>query len=285
LTIHDLLARGGPRASWRATVRVVGADTGGTVDVTWGLVDPGTLARIVVVSPHFDDAVLGAAHLIARHRGATVVTVLGGRPPAYPAEPTSWDAYGGFLPGDDVVALRREEDRAAMAYLEAKPVWLDFPDHQYLAKDKRPTAAQVAPVLEEALEAASPTAVFLPMGLANPDHVLTHDAGLMARAALAESKSPPAWFCYEDHGYKHIPGILAWRVAKLFKSGLWPTPAVVPIDPDMARKRTAIELYKSQVPPLQRDHVLDERLDANVPEQYWRLEPPPEGWERLTDAV
>jgi hypothetical protein len=31
--------------------------------------------------------------------------------------------------------------------------------------------------------------------------------------------------------------------------------------------------------------VLDERLDANVPEQYWRLEPPPKGWERLTDTV
>ncbi len=115
------------------------------------------------------------------------------------------------------------------------------------------------------------------MGLANPDHDLTHEAGLLARAALESSPTPPAWFCYEDHGYKHIPGILAWRVAKLFKSGLWPTPAVVPIDPDMARKRAAIEFYKSQLPPLQRDHVLDERLDANVPEQYWRLEPPPGG--------
>ena len=74
-------------------------------------------------------------------------------------------------------------------------------------------------------------------------------------------------------------------MAKLFKSGLWPTPAVVPIDPDMARKRAAIEFYKSQVAPLQRDHVLDERLDANVPEQYWRLEPPPPGWEMLADTV
>jgi LmbE family N-acetylglucosaminyl deacetylase len=263
----------------------VGADTGGTVEVTWGLVDPGTMARIVVVSPHFDDAVLGAAHLIDAHPGTTVVTVLGGRPPAYPDEPTSWDACGGFRAGDDVVALRREEDRAAMAFLEATPVWLDFPDHQYLAKEKRPRPEQVAPVLEEAIRAASPTAVFLPMGLANPDHALTHDAGLAARAALLESESSPAWFCYEDHGYKHIPGILAWRVAKLFKSGLWPTPAVVPVEPDMARKRAAIDLYKSQLPPLQRDHALDERLDANVPEQFWRLEPPPKGWERLADTV
>jgi len=172
-----------------------------------------------------------------------------------------------------------------MAFLGATPVWLDFPDHQYLAKDERPRPPEVAPVLEEAIAAASPTAVFLPMGLANPDHALTHDAGLLAREALGESGNGPAWFCYEDHGYKHIPGILAWRIAKLFKSGLWPTPAVVPIEPDMVRKRAAIDHYKSQLPPLQRDHVLDERLDANVPEQYWRLEPPPQGWERLADTV
>jgi len=252
---------------------------------TWGLVDPGTLARVVVVSPHFDDAVLGAAHLIAGHPGTTVITVLGGPPPAYPAEPTDWDACGGFRPGDDVVALRREEDRAAMAFLKADPVWLEFPDHQYLAKEQRPRPPEVAPALEAALREAAPSAVFLPMGLANPDHDLTHEAGLLARHAFVQSGEDAAWFCYEDHGYKHIPGILAWRVAKLFKSGLWPTPAVVPIVPDMAVKRSAIEMYKSQVPPLQRDHVLDQRLDANVPEQYWQLAPPPAGWEPLMDTI
>jgi len=254
-------------------------------DVTWGLVDRSVLSRIVVVSPHFDDAILGAAYLLTTYPGSTVITVLGGRPPAYPPEATDWDACGGFVAGDDVVALRRDEDRAAMDYVDATPVWLEFPDHQYLAKEQRPRPTDVAPALQAAIAELDPTAVFLPMGLANPDHVLTHDAGLMVRSALEESGSGPAWFCYEDHGYKHIPGILAWRVAKLFKSGLWPTPAVVAIEPDMDRKRAAIALYISQVAPLERDHVLSERLDANVPEQYWRLSPPPAGWERLTDSV
>jgi len=214
-----------------------------------------------------------------------VITVLGGRPPAYPAEATDWDACGGFVAGDDVVAARREEDRAVMEYLDATPVWLEFSDHQYLAKEDRPQAVDVAPALDSALAAARPTAVFLPMGLANPDHVVTHDAGLIVRSKLVESGTGPAWFCYEDHGYKHIPGILAWRVAKLFKAGVWPTPAVVAIQPDMDRKRAAIAFYKSQIAPLERDHVLTERLAANVPEQYWRLAPPPAGWERLADSV
>jgi LmbE family N-acetylglucosaminyl deacetylase len=123
------------------------------------------------------------------------------------------------------------------------------------------------------------------MGLANPDHVVTHDAGLLVRSELVGSGGGPAWFAYEDHGYKHIPGMLAWRVTKLFKAGLWPTPAVVPIEPDMKRKEAAIAFYKSQVAPLERDHVLSERLAANVPEQYWRLAAPPAGWELLIDLV
>ncbi len=267
----------------------------------WGAVDEGVWARILVVSPHFDDAALGAAHLLGTYPDSTVVTVLGGRPPHYPDPPTDWDSAGGFRAGDDVVAVRREEDRAAMEVMGATPVWLDFPDHQYLAPDRRPTPTQVAVELTATINGAAPTAVFLPLGLANPDHVLTHDAGLLARDAIvgtgpasAATEGPgaeagptavgPVWFCYEDAGYKHLPGLMAWRISKLFRSGLWPTPAVVPVRPDMAQKRAAIGKYESQLAPLERDHLLSERLDANVPEQFWRLEPPPPGWERLASS-
>ena len=249
--------------------------------VTWGEVDPALLARIVVLSPHFDDAAMGAGQMLIRHaeKQTTVITVLGGRPPSYPDPPSPWDALGGFRAGDDVVGVRREEDRSAMELIGADHVWLDFADHQYLDPADRPKAQDVAPVLEEAIVAQAPTAVFAPMGLANPDHVLTHDAAMIVR----ERHSDLAWFAYEDHGYKHIPGMLAWRVSKLFRSGLWPTPALVPVTADTELKRKAIWCYSSQIPPLERDHALSERLDANVPEQFWRLDPPPTGWERMVD--
>ena len=254
----------------------------GDVQVTWGQVGSEELDRIVVLSPHFDDAAMGAGQMLIRHTGAatTVITVLGGRPPAYPDPPSEWDALGGFRAGDDVVAIRREEDRSAMAVLGADPVWLDFADHQYLAEPDRPKPEDVAPSLEAAILDKEPTAVFVPMGLANPDHVLTHDAALIVRARHQDW----AWFAYEDHGYKHIPGLLAWRVSKLFRSGLWPTPALVPVSVDLELKRKAIWCYTSQIPPLERDHALTERLDANVPEQFWRLAPPPAGWEMLTEV-
>ena len=250
---------------------------------TWGQVSPAELRVIVAVSPHFDDAAMGAGQMLLRHAGVArtaVVTVFGGPPSGYPDPPTEWDALGGFQGGDDVVAVRRNEDRAAMAVLGAEPVWLDFVDHQYLEPGNRLAAADVAPALAGAIGGLEPTAVFLPMGLANPDHVVTHEAGLLVRERLPGV----AWFAYEDQGYKHLPGLLAWRVSRLFRSGLWPTPAVVPVDPDPTGKWEAVRCYQSQLPPLERDHELAERLDANVPEQFWRLAPPPRGWELLTEV-
>ena len=96
--------------------------------------------------------------------------------------------------------------------------------------------------------------------------------------------SEPAWFCYEDMGYKHIPGLLAWRVAQLFRAGIWPTPQAPTIDQGEERKRRALAHYCSQLKALNTDWDLDEKLDAPAPEQLWRLAPPPAGWEGLTQA-
>lgn len=247
----------------------------------WGALEAGALERIVVVSPHFDDAVLGASHLLGAHPGTVVVTVHGGTPDAYPDPPSTWDARGGFGPGDDVVAARRLEDVAALAVLGATSTWLDFPDGQYAPGGVRPSPAEVAVALEAAVREIGPTAVFLPMGIANPDHTLTHDAGLLVRASLGSAPDGPVWFAYEDAGYCNLPGLLAWRLSRLFRSGLWPTPSIVPVEIDMAKKRAAIACYASQVPPLEFEHLLTERLDANLPEQHWRLDAPPTGWEGL----
>jgi hypothetical protein len=57
----------------------------------------------------------------------------------------------------------------------------------------------------------------------------------------------------------------------------------MPLDPDLAPKRAAIADYPSQVRALEADWQLWRRIDAPTPEQYWRLAPPPAGWEGLAD--
>ncbi len=248
--------------------------------LTWGVLPPDTFERVLVFSPHFDDAAMGAGHLLLAHPGSTVCTVFAGFPDHSPAEVTEWDALGGFETGDDVVATRREEDLAALEVLGAHHLWLDFPDHQYLEPQDRPTADDVAPAIAAAIDTVAPTAVVLPLGIANPDHVVTHDAGVQ----VARQRPDLAWFAYEDAGYKHIPGMMAWRVSKLFRSDLWPTPMIVPTNQDHGRKRASIECYVSQLAPLRADHALDARIDGAVAEQFWQLAPPPPGWEQMRDA-
>ena len=249
--------------------------------LTWGVLPRETFDRVLVFSPHFDDAAMGAGHLLLAHPGTTVCTVFAGPPDRYPDEPSEWDALGGFRSGDDVVAIRRQEDLAALDVLDAEHHWLDFVDHQYLEPDARATADAVAPALAAVVDAVAPTAVVLPLGIANPDHVVTHEAGVL----VAHERPDLAWFAYEDAGYKHIPGMLAWRISKLFRSDLWPTPMIVPTRQDHARKRAAIECYVSQLEPLRRDHALEARIDGAVAEQFWMLAPPPPGWERMRDAL
>jgi LmbE family N-acetylglucosaminyl deacetylase len=248
--------------------------------LTWGVLPPGTFDRVLVFSPHFDDAAMGAGHLLMAHPGSTVCTVFAGPPDRYPDEPSEWDALGGFRAGDDVVAIRRREDLAALELLGAEHRWLEFVDHQYLSPHERATPDDVAPALAAVVDAVAPTAVVLPLGLANPDHVVTHEAGVQ----VARDRTDLTWFAYEDAGYKHIPGMMAGRIAKLFRSDLWPTPMIVPTEQDHARKRAAIECYVSQLAPLRRDHALEARINGAVAEQFWMLAPPPPGWERMRDA-
>jgi LmbE family N-acetylglucosaminyl deacetylase len=246
---------------------------------SWGLPAPGELDRIVVVSPHLDDAVLGCARFLSAHAGATVVTVFAGNPPEYPTDPMRlWDVQSGFGPGDDVMEARRNEDRAALGLLGADFCHLDFVEHTYRPGNQpvepRVIADRLAPVLEQ----LAPTVVLAPFGLANPDHDVTHRACMQVRD---HSNDGPAWWCYEDMGYKHIPGMLAWRVAQLFRRGIWPTPVCPRVDHDFARKDAAVACYTSQLYALEDDWQIGAKLAAPAPEQFWRLAPPPAGWERL----
>jgi hypothetical protein len=95
--------------------------------------------------------------------------------------------------------------------------------------------------------------------------------------------SEPAWFCYEDSGYKHIPGLLAWRISALFRCGVWPTPVAIDTEGGDPAKRRALARYQSQMKALETDWGIGAKLGA--PEQLWRLAPPPAGWESLVEST
>jgi len=229
--------------------------------------------------------VLSCGQFLAAHPGATVVTVFSGIPSSYPDPPSPWSALGGFTAADDVVGARRAEDRRALERLGATPHWLDFLESMFLAEHEPvATASEIADVLVAVLAELDPTVVLLPFGLANPEHVVVHDAALLVRERWGDRRGVE-WIAYEDIAYKQIPGQLAWRVAKLFRAAVWPTPVAMPVDPALEAKRAAIAEYPSQVRALDADWALWPRIDAPTPEQYWRLDAPPDGWEAMIDLV
>lgn len=211
--------------------------------------------KLVAVSPHLDDAVLGCADLVAAHPGAIVVTVIAGRPG--PHEVTDWDRRCGFGPNDDVIGARRDEDAAAVRMLGAVPMWLDFLDRQYMSDWSSPKPADVAAALRPL--AATADLVASPLGMLHPDHVAVAEACFNVARAMPDVR----WVVYEDAIYRATHGATDEATARLAVAGLSLEPMEVR---PTSLKREAVARYTSQVIGL--GELLD---DAKRPERYWDL--------------
>jgi LmbE family N-acetylglucosaminyl deacetylase len=222
------------------------------------------LERVLVVSPHFDDAVLSCAHVVAAAREAVVVTVFGGRPERYPPVPSAWDERCGFRAGDDVVARRRAENTSALEALAARDESCALVDAQYRDGEWYAIADVVA-ALQPAFERFGPTTVVLPLGIGHRDHRLACAAAL----ALRRGREELSWAAYAEYPY-------AWRevdwetkrLARLRRRGYRFTPVLgVPATPEA--KAAALSRYESQLVGLE----LGEQLCrvAAAPEHLWRV--------------
>ncbi|MBV2155381.1 PIG-L deacetylase family protein [Kitasatospora sp. SUK 42] len=153
----------------------------------------------LVVSPHFDDAVLSCGDtLLTRDAATTVLTVCGGSPgPGTP--PSEWDWQCGFADGHQAAEHRRQEDERACAAAGAATVHLPFADLPYSGpKDVEEIAAALEPHLAGADEVWAPTGIGV-----HEDHLATRDAVLLAAQRLAI----PRLNLYADNPYA---GALGW---------------------------------------------------------------------------
>jgi LmbE family N-acetylglucosaminyl deacetylase len=229
---------------------------------------PGSFQRLLVVSPHCDDAVLSCGRLLETHPGSAVVTVFAGTQPA--GQPlTEWDRAAGFEPGDDVMAHRRAEDRRALSLLHSDPIWLNFHDSQYQVTV---TSGAIQRALRAVIEAVRPHVVFLPWGLFHSDHIITHDAGIDVCLSLQNH----AWFLYEETPYRRVPGLLTERLAHTRNRGLRIKRVTLESQGNADRKAAAVACYQSQLKAL----VSPGRpgfLDAFEEERYWHIPPIREG--------
>jgi hypothetical protein len=211
----------------------------------------------VVVSPHLDDAVFSAWHLLGGAGDARVVNVFDAVPPEGTAPPR-WDRLTGAHDSVERMRERRDEDRRALELAGRSSVGLDFLDSQY--RD----GPLDADALETALDrAAGDGELVAPAGIGeHSDHVAVRDAALAlgARGAAVSfyAELPyatefgwPAWVDASEPDPFVDPG--AWWAdawAPLFDARYAPIP--IELDADAQRRKIeAMREYRTQFPALE----------------------------------
>jgi LmbE family N-acetylglucosaminyl deacetylase len=202
----------------------------------------------LVLSPHFDDAVLSVGAWLSRHPGTTVATVCSGLP-GEGISAHGWDAGSGFSSGNDATLGRRREDANALATLKAEQRMLGFLDGPYRTHGKYHESESGHTAMYEALvqaithllEEIQPDRLLFPLGWGHDDHRITSDAAV----TVVREVGTPA-IAYAELPYAVAdPAFAAIRIGQLQDAGLkvidYPTPTG-----DLDLKRMAWNCYPSQ---------------------------------------
>jgi LmbE family N-acetylglucosaminyl deacetylase len=242
---------------------------------------------LLAVSPHLDDAVLSVGATLAGHaeagRAVVVCTVFAGelRPPL---SDTAREFHAMCGLGDDAVAVRKAEDRDAVAAIGATALHWGFLDALYRRRGdgwligrmgehfdprlelERELAAAVQARLRDLVRSLRPAAVWTCAGIG--DHVDHRVVLAAAQAACAEASVELA--LWEDLPYA-LDRSPRERHPPLVDDGA---------EPDVARKLDAIARYGSQLEMLFgagadwraafRAHADARRAACGVPELVWR---------------
>jgi LmbE family N-acetylglucosaminyl deacetylase len=215
--------------------------------------------KILVISPHFDDAVLSAGQFIADRPDADVVTVFAGLPLTPDNVLTPYDEKCGFESARDAVGERTRENDNALALLNAVPINLDFPDSQYdtgLANSVH--VDHIVEALQNIVDENHYEFIMAPLGLSHPDHIKVTDAVIRLK-----TKCPI--YLWEDMPVRVVdPLVVIPRLALfgLTPNKFWNTGIT---DKNMAKKIRALTCYKSQIGT----GILDPYL-MYVPERFWK---------------
>lgn len=236
--------------------------TEGAVDLAMAmdLEDVSSLFPLVVVSPHYDDAVFSCGDLLAAAPRSTVVTVYTGSP-SNPSIVTDWDQRCGFASAGEAMHARGAENRAALSLLQASGVDLEFLDSQYL-QGGRSGSDLLGDALASTISQLQPTAVFSPLGLFHEDHI--HVSRILT--TICHRLPAIHWFAYADIPYCKQAERVRQRLGELADHGVYAVP--LRIHMKAGRKAAALDSYQSQLRGLGYENG---QPILSVPEQYWRL--------------
>ncbi|HWY90492.1 MAG TPA: PIG-L family deacetylase [Solirubrobacteraceae bacterium] len=196
----------------------------------------------VILSPHFDDAVLSCWHVLASAGEVLVVNVFAGEPPA--GALGWWDRLAGASDSATAVRTRIEEDRQALALAGRTAVNLPFLDSQYRQGDQPPE--EIVEALRGVLLAGARIYAPASLGDRHRDHTAVRTAALALRAEGADV------VLYADLPHATVDGWPRW----VLNGGSF-------ADADPAAERWTTELETTGI-PVERMDATAHRLQAEA---------------------
>ncbi|MGC9602941.1 MAG: PIG-L family deacetylase [Minisyncoccia bacterium] len=197
----------------------------------------------IILSPHFDDAVLSLGGLMAKRENQTLVATFFGGKPAVVMH-TDWDIRSGFSDSDDAILMRESENRSALAPFSATIKNYGYLDFQYGEsrndEQNRELRENITRDIESIISENHGRQIFV-YGPAvfgsetvHPDHQALYDAFV---TAIKRNAQPNVrFFIYEDFT----------SIYKFVKTGMGKA-SDYPGNPDSASERTIIGLTESEL--------------------------------------
>jgi LmbE family N-acetylglucosaminyl deacetylase len=217
-------------------------------------------APVVVVSPHYDDAIFSCGELLSMLPTSTVLTVCTGVP-ENDALSTDWDRRCGFSSARQAMQARCLENAAALSVLDASGVDLGFLDSQYIA-GSRMDSELLADTVASNIEQLKPSSVIFPLGLFHKDHIHISDTFV----TICGRYPGINWMVYEDIPYRNQAGCVAERLSQLIERGI----PIEPFGTELAGdyKIRAVHAYQSQFLGLGHRGAAPV---MHLNEKFWRL--------------
>jgi len=217
-------------------------------------------APALLLSPHWDDAVLDCWSLLSGEEPLAVANLFAGSPPA--GRLAGWDAITGARDSAERTRERLAEDARAMALAGRRPVNLPLLDSQYRLGRPVPRLAEIDGLLSREVSAVS--RIYAPAAIGgHADHELTRRYALQLLAAgIPVELYAELPYCVR-HGWPHWvdgrpphPNRDVDAYWSHFLGGLAEMPALRDgkvlrlADDTAAAKLAAMRCYESQLPAL-----------------------------------
>jgi LmbE family N-acetylglucosaminyl deacetylase len=260
------------------------------------VVDPASPlgSRVLIVSPHLDDAVLSALSIVHSSAADEVLTVFAGTPD--PPVITDWDVRCGFDDSTEAMHVRHAEDDLAFDGLPVRRRSLELLDSHYRDDGLTEESVKTLVAAIDEWRRDENDVVALPAGAGGPLRLLER---IRLRIPIPKLGLPGGAPPHQDHLwvtdvvlaalpsvrcvlYEEIP--YAWvrraddRVAALARTHHRAVSREMSIPVDVVEKARRVSAYQSQLDGILGPSMRDLTSVIEDRERMWMLEPAPPGF-------